>query len=106
MYEVDVLVEKLHLAVVSLASGTTPVQERLADAFVGALADLKPNDFPPELAEDFDQVRQEIIHHAPKATAEGELLDESAAQALARRIVSLYDRLNQMNVAEEVETEQ
>jgi hypothetical protein len=105
MCEVDVLIEKLRLAVVSLASGTTPVQERLADAFEGALADLKPDDFPPELAEDFERVRQEIIHHAPKATAEGDLLDQSAAQALARRIVSLYDRLNQMTVAEEVETQ-
>lgn len=93
MSDRDELIDKFHLAVVCLASGPGSVQARLADAYEGALAAVSNADLPPDLADEFASVRDEILTHAAGRSPEGERLTDEAARGLARRIVALYEQV-------------
>jgi hypothetical protein len=93
MTRVQAVEEQLHLAVVGLASGTGRIQNRLADAFEGALAALSPGDFPTVLADEFAFIRNEILLRAPIGQeANPDEQTDAEARAVARQIVSLYAR--------------
>ena len=48
--------EKTYAAVLMLANGTSSLQSRLADAYIGALMSLKREDFPIMLRDNFDAI--------------------------------------------------
>ena len=86
------LLEKLGGAVNALASGSRSIQERVADAWIAALCRLEANDFPPELRDAFQALRQEATRHGNfEATAAKMAVDE--ARGHADRIVALYTHL-------------
>jgi hypothetical protein len=84
--------EKLGVAVNTLASGSRSIQERVADAWISALCRLEANDFPPELQDAFQALRQEATRHGNfEETAAKMAVDE--ARGHADRIVALYTHL-------------
>ena len=89
--------EKTYAAVLMLANGTSSLQSRLADAYIGALMRLKREDFPIMLRDNFDAIA-EAYHQVSdpvigSAKASMNTLDEIQAEELATKILSLYSAI-------------
>src|SRR5438552_4117724 len=88
--------EKFHVAVLGLASGQGDIRQRLADAFVGSLIRLKPDELPEELRDDFRALQKELTSARPEGDegtvlASTNTMSGNRAAELAKQIVSMYD---------------
>ena len=86
--------EKLHAAVRTLATGTDPLRNRLADAYVSSLMRLRAeHHFPwPDLRQRFEDLMLELAPNGRVDLVLRALSDEDL-QRIAADIVSLYDRV-------------
>lgn len=95
--------QKLHAAVLILASGTGTIQERLCDAYVDSLIRLHdPNDFPLEMRKDFEAIQKELTAVPPSgnegsAKASTNDMTDDKASEIAEKIVSMYDEITRMD---------
>jgi predicted RNase H-like HicB family nuclease len=98
IYRLDYAWEKLHAVVLTLAEGSASVRERVADAFIGQLIHLDPEDLPGSIQADFAALRESL---APMAAAEDEdrvakmaaAINDFEAKQIAAKIVALYDEV-------------
>ncbi len=94
--------EKLHDAVLTLASGTGSIQERLCDAYVYSLIRLqKQDDFPVEMRDDFEVIQKELTAVQPfgeegSVKASTNAMTDDKASKIAEKIVSMYDKITRM----------
>lgn len=86
--------ERMHLAVLTLASGTGSLRDRLRDAYTDNLRPLRPeHHFPwPDLRQSFEDLMQDL---APERRIEAALASwsDEDLRRIAKLIVSLYDRV-------------
>ena len=88
--------EKLYAAVLTLAEGSSPVQQRLADAYVSQLMRLTAADLPADMQDDFKLLSHELTKIAAvsgegTAAASADRLGEQTARDLVERVVGLYE---------------
>jgi len=92
--------EKLYLSVITLATWSNTIQERLADAYLENLMGLDVELFPKELQGEF----KEIMDKLNSFNTEGEeyrlninsKISEVDANELSKRIISLYDHITEL----------
>jgi len=87
--------EKFHSAI-HLLVGTGTQRERLASAYTYNLSQLKPEDLPEEIQEDFRQLKAEITRvdpHGNKGSVKATLheMDESDIRRMIEKIISMHD---------------
>jgi len=85
--------EKFHVAVLTLSGSSTPIQERLADAYTGSIIRLNVNDMPEILKNDFQDICKNFSIIEADAWKNAKLLNDYDAKKLAEKIVSVYDAL-------------
>ncbi|MEX2150593.1 MAG: hypothetical protein WD793_10265 [Steroidobacteraceae bacterium] len=92
--------ESLHKAALELAK-STPLKQRLTDAFTRHLLDLPTDEVPGELRADFEGLQQSMTK-IPPALGESAVvatvrkMSISDADACATRIVELLDKLHRL----------
>ena len=101
--------QKFFAAVQTLADGTGSLQDRLKDAFGGALIHLQPQDLPKEHRNEFADLRARITKETSLgdgtiAATTSVMSDEDAMQ-IADQIVSMYDSIAQALGKEDAERE-
>lgn len=89
---------RLYNAIDCLASGNGSIQERVRDACIYALAPLRANEFPEELQKEFEMVEKELTKEQlsedeGSVTATTKVMSEEKASEIARKIVSIYDKI-------------
>lgn len=90
--------EKVHAAVVGLATSIGSLQERLGDAFVGSLMHVEPDDLPASLRQDFARLDEALTRHEAEGD-EGSVMasvarmSEEEARQLIESVVSMHDTL-------------
>jgi hypothetical protein len=77
---------KLYTAVLTLATGTADIQERLNDAYANALIRLTPNDFPDDLRQLYN------VDDLWERLSQQEYTDEEAS-AIANQVVELFEKV-------------
>jgi hypothetical protein len=98
--------EKLFRAVESLASGTGSIQDRLYNTCVSHLGGLRPDIFPQEIRDEFEDLWEIVTKIQPLHSDQGSLkttieaLSEDRARKLAERLVSMFSRVAQQYGAE------
>lgn len=98
--------EKLHVAVLILASSTGSIQERLCDAYTSSLIRLhEPNDFPKDMRNDFEEITRELTAVEPSGNegsvqASTNAMTDIKASTIAEKIVSMYDQITRMNAVQ------
>jgi len=101
--------EKLSMAVYELAIGKGDICSRLLDAF-HELVTLTPENFPPELQEDWNWIYKNLTKKEPTRNSKGEVIfgsvqntlshiRNSTGSKIASRILDLYYRLDNYNNA-------
>lgn len=93
--------EKLHLSVITLATWSNTIQERLADAYLYNLMGLQIEIFPRELQGEFRDIQNALN----SLSREGEeykhninrKISKIEANELAKRIISLYDHVTRLD---------
>src|SRR5687767_10126908 len=88
--------EKLFSATLSMARDTGTLQQRLANAYLGSLRNLKPADFPADLQRPFMHIVNSLSGSRFPVTDEAVFaataqLDDEQAGKVIEQIVSLYD---------------
>lgn len=97
----DYVWEKFHVAVGTLAAGTGSIQERLADAFVGALIRLDEKDFPtPKSRQRFTELMKVATSAKPQGgegsvVASFRAMSDEQCSDIADEIVQFYDEIAQ-----------
>lgn len=92
--------EKLYLSVITLATWSNTMQERLADAYLYNLMGLEVELFPKELRGEFKEIRDKL----ESLSTEGEeyrlninsKISEIDANELSKRIISLHDHITEL----------
>lgn len=80
----------LFSAVLALGARTSPVDQRLREAYVNELQKLSPqDDLPEDLQAEFRKLMDELAETYQGSGA----VDERQASRLAKRVVVIYDRV-------------
>jgi hypothetical protein len=88
--ETNTAKERLYKAVIALASGQGPVQERLAHAFISYLSRIEASAFPIHVRSEYEAIRKDLEKMYPEgARLDG--MDQNQCAQLARRIIIVYD---------------
>ena len=97
----DYVWEKFHVATITLASGSSPIQQRLTDAFTGSLIRLSERDFPtPRSKKRFAALLKSATRAKP-AGDEGSIaatfnaMSDEECRTIAKEIVGFYDEVAQ-----------
>lgn len=86
--------QKLFNALLVLACGPGNVNERLETTYRLAASTIDPQlDMPPEFKDEFVAIRNELQRVYFVATSAAERTDTRWASDMAKRLVSLYDKL-------------
>lgn len=93
--------EKLYISVITLATWSNTIQERLADAYLYNLMGLQIETFPRELQGEFRDIQNALN----SLSREGEeyrhninsKISEIDANELSQKIISLYDHVTRLN---------
>ena len=90
--------EKLFCAVESLAAGTGSIQDRLYNICVSHLGGLRPDIFPQEIRDEFEDLWEIVTKVQPLHSDQGSLktsikaLSEDRARKLVEQIVSMFSK--------------
>lgn len=88
--------QKLLSAVLGLASGHETVQERLRDAYKYNLYLLESKDFPEELQDAFNSIKNKLTKNGEQsADAITQVMTEDEATLIAEEVVGLFDQVAQ-----------
>ncbi|MBK8209323.1 MAG: hypothetical protein IPK78_04515 [Rhodospirillales bacterium] len=82
--------EKLTSAVCGMAQSAASLQQRTFNAYGYSLIRLTPEDFPHELKLIFAEIVEAMSAGEPGVMA----MSDAEAEAIARKIVHLYDEVN------------
>lgn len=93
--------EKLHLSVITLATWSNTIQERLADAYFYNLMGLQIETFPRELQGEFIDI-QDALNSLSRDGEEYRLninnkISEIDANEISKKIISLYDEVTRLD---------
>jgi predicted RNase H-like HicB family nuclease len=97
IYRLDYAWEKLHAAVLTLAEGSANVRERVADAYIGQLIHLDPEDLPGSIRADFAALEAPLARVAAadedRVVKMAAAINDFEAKQIAAKIVALYDEV-------------
>jgi hypothetical protein len=96
--------EKFYATVSCLASGSSPIQDRIANCYTDQLIRLTSEDFdglPNEFLDDFREITQQFNRVEPSgdegsALATARAMSDYEASQLGERIVGMYDKITRM----------
>jgi hypothetical protein len=105
-YEFGFAWGKLYLAILSMATSTAPLPQRVAEAFRTHLASLGRQNLPPFAHERLTAIRAKLAATPPDAdddlTIDPAALSARDATAIAEEIFSLYDEIARSDARDRV----
>lgn len=98
--EAESVIERVHLAIETLATGPGDVRSRLKRAGI-TLTPLQVREFPEELRREFQWIMEQLTRHDP-VRSEGRIeatmsrIQNSTGEMIAKRLFALYSKLQEM----------